>query len=303
MQRVRRQLGLTPSISQKWNGEGITAAILDTGIVRHPDFDNRILTFKDFVHNKKEIPYDDSGHGTHVAGCLAGNGRLSNGVYAGVAPKCNLVIGKVLDHNGDGSLRDMIEGVKWILSIREQYNIKILNISVGASKTKQNDLEEELIEHLKKAWEYGMIVIAAAGNGGPTPMSISPIAATNDCITVGCHDGDYKSEHLCEKYSARGPTLENLKKPDIVAPGTDITSCNKDYKSGKNGYMNAYTQKSGTSMATPLASGVAAHILQAYPLFSNYEIKRKILYTARDLREPWSKQGWGMLCVTNCLPR
>ena len=301
MQRVRRQIDLNSQISDKWNGEGVTAAILDTGIVRHPDFDGRILSFHDFVRNNKSI-YDDSGHGTHVAGCLAGNGRLSNGIYAGVAPKCNLVIGKVLDHNGDGTLSDMIKGVKWILSVREQYRIKIINISVGESEVTRNDLEEELIQLLKKAWEYGMIVIAAAGNGGPAPMTISPIATSNDCITVGCHDGEYKSEHLCEKYSARGPTTQNMKKPDIVAPGTDIISCNKDFRLGKHGYINAYIKKSGTSMATPLVAGAAALVLQAYPHYKNYEVKRKILHAAKDLGEKWSKQGWGMLNVNKMLP-
>lgn len=302
MNRVRRQLGLTSEISKKWNGEGVTAAILDTGVIKHPDFDNRIVCFKDFVQDRSGNPYDDSGHGTHVAGCLGGSGGLLDGFYAGIAPKCNLVIGKVLDHNGNGTLKDMIDGIRWVLSVREKYRIRILNISVGAGEHGKQNLEEELIGHLKEAWEYGLVVIAAAGNGGPAPMSISPIASTNHCITIGCHDDDYKSEHLCEKYSARGPTFSNLKKPDLVAPGTDIISCNKDFKLGKTRYLNAYTQKSGTSMATPLASGTAALIYQAYPYYSNEDVKQKMLHTARDLGEPWSKQGWGMICVTKMLP-
>ena len=304
MNRVRRQLRLTSDISEEWKGEGITAAILDTGIIKHPDFDNRIVAFKDFVNRKEEaVPYDDSGHGTHVAGCLAGSGIVLNGIYAGIAPKCQLVIGKVLDQNGNGSLQNMIDGIKWILAVRERYRIQILNISVGAGEHIKNELEEKLIEILNKAWEYGLIVIVAAGNGGPAPMSISSIASLNSCITVGCHDDDYISDNLCENYSSRGPTLTNMKKPDIVAPGTNIVSCNKNFYRVRSGYANAYVKKSGTSMATPLAAGTAALILQAYTNFTNNDVKQRILHTARDLGEPWSKQGWGMINITKALTK
>lgn len=302
MHRVRTQIGLSDEISRKWNGEEVNVAILDTGIVRHPDFGNRIMDFKDFVNKRHDTSgYDDSGHGTHVAGCLAGNGFLCNGKYRGVAPKSNLVIGKVLDNNGDGSVQNMIDGIEWILSIRKQKKIKVLNISVGVGKIENELYKENLKKIIKEAWESGIIVIAAAGNGGPSPMSISPIASSNYCITVGCHDGNYKCDHLCERYSARGPSIENIKKPDIVAPGTDIISCSREFRWQTRDREEAYTKKSGTSMATPIIAGAVALLIQKDKMSDNEEIKRKLLYSAKDMGEPWSKQGWGMVDITKML--
>ena len=95
-------------------GQGICVAVLDTGICAHPDFGKRILEFRDFVHRKEQM-YDDSGHGTHVAGILAGDGRISGGTYAGIAPKASLLIAKVLDQDGNGSVESVLEGMRWVL--------------------------------------------------------------------------------------------------------------------------------------------------------------------------------------------
>lgn len=276
----------------------MTAAILDTGIHIHPDFDRRILDFKDFVNKRNHTGcYDDSGHGTHVCGCLASSGAASKGRYRGIAPECNIVVGKVLDKNGDGSVEDMIHGIEWILSVKKKYSIQILNISVGVGKISNEQFRDDLIEALQTVWDAGIVVVAAAGNSGPAPMSISPIAASKSVITVGCHDGNYKNEHLCEQYSGRGPSVGNLKKPDLVAPGTNIISCCKDIIFNGREYQHAYIQKSGTSMATPLVAGAVALILQKEHNLTNEEVRRKLIYSASDMGEPWSKQGWGMLNI------
>lgn len=302
MQRVRQQVGLAQQISQKWNGEGITAAILDTGICLHPDFDNRILLFRDFV-NRREADkcYDDSGHGTHVAGCLAGNGRLSEGKYAGIAPKAGLVIGKVLDRKGNGSVTSMLEGIEWILDNKDRYKIRILNISVGVGNIEDEEFEKKLYHAVEYLWKQGIVVVAAAGNNGPAPMTISPIATSQYVITVGCHDGNLKSDHLCEHYSGRGPTKSSIKKPDIVAPGTDIISCNGGLKWNGRKYLFPYIKKCGTSMATPIVAGACALVLQKKESMTNEEVKRKLLNSADDLNEAWSKQGWGMLNIGRLL--
>ena len=96
MFRVRNQIGCTKELVDSCGKYGVTVAMLDTGIAQHPDFDKRIIAFKDFV-NHKQVVYDDSGHGTHVAGCICGNGRLSDGKFAGIAPASRLVVGKVLN--------------------------------------------------------------------------------------------------------------------------------------------------------------------------------------------------------------
>lgn len=302
MQRVRGVIGLSDETSRRWNGAGVAVAILDTGIIRHPDFDRRIYAFRDFVnHGKDNNCYDDSGHGTHVAGCLAGSGLVSNGKYAGVAPGCSLIIGKVLNEDGDGSVKSMVDGIDWIIAQKNYYRIRALNISVGVAKIEDEVYREQLLSALKRAWDSGLVVVVAAGNNGPAPMSISPMAVSDFVITVGCHDGDYKSDHLCEAYSGRGPSVTHVKKPDIVAPGTDIISCCARVRRNNKGIISAYNKKSGTSMATPLVTGAAALLLQKEPGLSNIQVRRRIHYCASDVGESWTKQGWGMLNVERLL--
>ena len=106
MLRVRKQVGCSDELLSSCGRKGTTVALLDTGICRHPDFDNRIIAFRDFI-NQKDMPYDDSGHGTHVAGCLCGNGSMSGGKYKGIAPLSKLVVGKVLNEKGEGIIENM----------------------------------------------------------------------------------------------------------------------------------------------------------------------------------------------------
>ena len=302
MFRVRNQIGCTKELVASCKNKGITVAVLDTGIALHPDFDNRILAFRDFVNHENSV-YDDSGHGTHVAGCICGSGKLSNGKFAGIAPDGKLVVGKVLDYKGDGIIENMIEGIDWILECKKQHDIRILNISIGMGEHTDKERMSRLLEKVDEAWERGLLVVCAAGNGGPKPMSISPIGALQNVITVGCHEGGYfgEKENLCENYSGRGPSVYEIKKPDIVAPGTEIISCNAFCERRGFGYKNEYVAKSGTSMATPIVSGALALLLQKYPFYSNEQAKRKLQYTAKDLGEAWNKQGYGMVQVNSLL--
>ncbi len=302
MLRVRQQVGCSDELIDSCGKKGITIAMLDTGMSAHPDFDHRVIAFQDFV-NQKTAMYDDSGHGTHVAGCLCGSGRVSGGRYKGIAPYSNLVVGKVLDYMGDGNIENMAAGIEWILDLQHQYNIRILNISIGMGENAEKERMERLVELVDHAWDRGIIVVCAAGNMGPAPMTISPLGARKKVITVGCHEGGYfgNREHLCENYSSRGPSPYAMKKPDVVAPGTDIVSCNVKIERRGRYYRNAYIAKSGTSMATPIVSGGIALLLQKYPFYTNEQAKQKLLYTSRDLNEPWNKQGWGMIQIDRLL--
>lgn len=302
MLRVRQQVGCSDELIDSCGKKGITIAMLDTGMSAHPDFDHRVIAFQDFV-NQKTAMYDDSGHGTHVAGCLCGSGRVSGGRYKGIAPYSNLVVGKVLDYMGDGNIENMAAGIEWILDLQHQYDIRILNISIGMGENAEKERMERLVELVDHAWDRGIIVVCAAGNMGPAPMTISPLGARKKVITVGCHEGGYfgNREHLCENYSSRGPSPYAMKKPDVVAPGTDIVSCNVKIERRGRYYRNAYIAKSGTSMATPIVSGGIALLLQKYPFYTNEQAKQKLLYTSRDLNEPWNKQGWGMIQIDRLL--
>ncbi len=304
MYRVRQQIGCTDEIMDSCRGrdyrEGtaVRVAVLDTGIGRHPDFDGRVDAFRDFLHGGDRV-YDDSGHGTHVSGCIAGSGKASGGMYKGICPYAHLIVGKVLDKNGDGNMDDMRRGIEWVLENRKKYRIRVMNISIGIGHIENEEKMQELLRAVDEAWDEGVVVVCAAGNMGPEPMTISPLGSSKKVITVGCHEGGYfiGKHSLCEDYSGRGPSPFAVKKPDVVAPGTDIISCNAGCRSGFRGFKNAYVKKSGTSMATPIVSGAAALLLQKYPELSNEQVKRKINYSATDMHEPWTKQGWGMVNI------
>ena len=184
MNRVKRVVHATAAEVNGLSGKGVTAAVLDTGIALHPDLSGRIAGFADFVGGQKQ-PYDDSGHGTHVAGCLCGNGKCSNGLYAGIAPGCRLVVCKVLDERGDGNVAAMIEGIRYVLDTRRIYHTRILNISVGIGSIREAALEQELLSWIAKAWNAGLFVAVAAGNNGPAPDSVSAMglqAGTQKCL-------------------------------------------------------------------------------------------------------------------------
>lgn len=299
MNRVRRQVRCSDSLQRDILNDEVGVAILDTGIGLHPDFDRRVLAFEDFV-NGRQGSYDDSGHGTHVAGCVGGSGLLSHGYYKGMAPVCGLVIGKVLDRNGEGSIDSMRRGLVWVMQNRIRCHIRVLNISLGLGTGGDRDRMGELVELLDEIWDQGIVVVCAAGNNGPGEGTLSPLGASGRVITVGCHEGGYfgARRDLCENYSGRGSGGTLYRKPDVVAPGTDIVSCCVQCRSnGRGSYLNAYARKSGTSMATPIVAGAAALCLQKFPDMNNEQIKRRIVHSAHDLGEPWNKQGWGMLDV------
>lgn len=277
------RLGLT--------GKGIGVAILDTGIFLHQDFENRVTAFTDLVRHRIE-PYDDNGHGTHIAGIIGGAGLESGGRYHGVAPGCSLICLKVLDHKGNGYASDVLGGLKWIREHKEEFGIRVVNISVGSLGKKSMSENSALVKGVDAAWDAGLVVVVAAGNNGPGQRTITTPGISRKVITVGCSD-DYKEVDVAGNkmidYSGRGPTSACILKPDIVAPGSNIVSC-----AGRKG---GYTRKSGTSMSTPLVSGAIALLLEKYPEMTNLEVKLRLREKAVDLGLPRNQQGWGLLDV------
>lgn len=261
-------------------GKGIGVCILDTGIYEHIDFTGRIWAFYDFLAFKRR-PYDDNGHGTHVAGLVAGDGTASMGKYRGAAPGCGIISLKVLDRYGTGSQDDVLRALRWIRENRQQYRIRVVNISVGTTcNSKRN--HARLLESVEQLWDEGVVVVTAAGNQGPRPGSITAPGSSKKVITVGSSD-------LLEGRSAisgRGPTAECVCKPDIVAPGNKIMSC-------VPGKPYSYGVKSGTSMSTPLVTGAIACALEKNPALTNTDIKTMLMNSAEDMGLPQNLQGWG----------
>lgn len=287
------------TIGKKFLGQGIGVAILDSGISLHPDFDYRIAGFKDIINESKMI-YDDNGHGTHVAGIIAGSGRLSREEYGGMAPMCRLVIVKVLDKNGDGDVENVIRGIHWVLANKEKYGIRIVNISVGTLPHVGDKEEEELLKAAEELWDAGLVVVAAAGNYGPRQGSITTPGISKKIITVGSSNDQQESNTFGRQrknYSGRGPTKECVVKPDLVAPGSSVISCNGKY----NKNVKPYISKSGTSMATPVVSGAIAVLLSKYPKMTNVEVKLKLRESCVNLGLDKNHQGWGLLNVKKML--
>lgn len=317
MNRASEIIELKWAHERKILGEGIGVAVVDTGLCLHRDFiegGNRIRGFYDLIHGRTE-PYDDNGHGSHVSGIIGGNGVLSNGKYIGMAPKCNLIAIKVLDHKGDGNISDVLAGLQWIINNKDKFNIRVVNISVGTTTKENIDESSLLVKGVNAVWDAGIVVIVAAGNNGPSPMSISTPGISRKVITVGSSDDRIYVELFGSKtmdYSGRGPTAACIKKPDIVAPGSNIVSCStmKNYQRYRYNLINnprsenyslMYTIKSGTSMATPIISGAVALLLSKNPNMTNKEVKLKLRESAVDLGHPWSKQGWGLLNIPKLL--
>ena len=278
MNRVREALHATEIHRAGITGRGITAAVLDTGISRHPDYSERIVAFRDFVNGKPSC-YDDASHGTHVAGILGGSGKSSGGKYCGIAPGCRIVSGKVLDSFGAGEVENLIRAIEWVIEQRDVYRIRILNISAGTTRTEEDRQARELLRCVERAWDGGLVVIVAAGNLGPDPECITIPGNCRKVITVGAFD----------HYSGCGPTSECICKPELVAPGTRIISCYSGFRRGVY-----YTRKSGTSMAAPAVAGAVALLLEQEPELTNVEVKMRLKEAAVDTGMPKNCQGWGM---------
>lgn len=277
---------------QGYKGEGITVAVIDTGVAPHYDLTrpvNRIIGFKDFINNKTS-PYDDNGHGTHVAGIIAGNGYSSRGKYAGIAPEANILGIKALNNRGSGNMSDIIAAIEYAVKTKDEYNTKILNLSFG-SPANNSYQKDPLCKAVKEAKNAGLIVVAAAGNSGPEPKTIVSPGISPDVITVGAIDDKRTidpSDDEIARFSSRGPTNEGLTKPDLVAPGVNINSLSHIEEDG-------YISMSGTSMATPLISGTVALLLNKYGNLSPDQVKEKLINACIDLKDSKNNQGSGLV--------
>jgi len=296
MERVKKLIHLDYAYKLGLTGENVTVAIMDTGIVPHPDFDKRIIMFKDCITQKNAL-YDDNGHGTHVAGILAGSGSMSqNRMYCGIAPKTKLVVIKVLDKNGNGNTSNVLTGVDWLLKNKDKYKIRLLNISVGMLKNAGNKEKQELIDAVEAVWDAGIMVVTAAGNNGPKENTVTIPGISRKVLTVGSMDdrtdqtGTYVGK---DGYSGTGPTDCCIMKPEILAPGTNVVSCCMDGKT--------YIKKSGTSMAAPVVSGALALAFEHFPELRPAEMKLRLYESAYPRGEYFRKKAWGMIHVDNLI--
>lgn len=271
-------------------GKGVVIAVIDTGIAPHDDLmkpEPRIVGWHDLVNGKKE-PYDDEGHGTHVAGIIAGNGYESEGKYTGMAPSALLVGVKALDKRGSGPISRVIAGIQWVVEHKEEYRIKAINLSLGAPP-EEGYRTDPASKAVNAAWQAGLLVCAAAGNSGPQRRTITTPGISPRVLTVGSINDQGtvpREDDVINEFSSRGPTIDRLPKPDLIAPGADITSL----KPG-----GGYVAQSGTSMATPMVAGAAALLWEKNPALSPNQIREIMVATAEDRGYNKLIQGAGYL--------
>jgi serine protease AprX len=333
MERTGAAIGATLARPQfDVTGKGVGVAVIDSGITTwHDDLyrsrsgalSRRIAHFKDFTRDVSpnlwfnDLPSDDYGHGTHVAGIIAGSGYDSDGGRMGVAPGAKLVGLKVLDGEGNGYVSDVIAAIDYAISVRSTYNIRVINLSV-ASGVFESYWHDPLTLAARRAADAGIVVVAAAGNlgrdseGRPQSGGITSPGNAPWVLTVGAssHQGTARrSDDVIGSFSSRGPTwIDFAAKPDIVAPGVGIESLS-DPRSTLYGLLKPYLLNgtvsvgykpylslSGTSMATPVVSATVALMLEANPKLTPNAVKAILQYTAQtSASEDPLAQGAGLL--------
>jgi serine protease AprX len=315
-----------------YDGAGVGVAVIDSGITNwHDDLGyngsnykvkvvngQRVTKFVDFV-NGRTTAYDDNGHGTHVAGIIAGNGYDTQGARAGIAPAANIVTLKVLDEHGGGYISNVIAALDWVVKNRVTYNIRVVNLSVGAAVT-ESYMTDPLTLAAKRCVDAGIVVVTAAGNLGKNPRTgktqYGAITAPGNApwvLTVGgySHEGSVvRYDDKIGGYSSRGPTaIDFLAKPDVVAPGTGIVSLSAPgslFYNTKAQFLlggslwsllgkKPYLSLTGTSMASPIVSGTVALMIQANPKLTPNMVKAIIEYTAQKYNYDALTQGAGFL--------
>lgn len=246
------------------------AAVIDTGIFPHKNLTGRILDFFDPI-NHRITPYDDNGHGTHISGIISGFDYAMNGKYHGIFPQCPLIGVKALTENGNGKVPDFIHGLQYLIDYRHKYNIRTINISLGAEFDHSKE-QLALIDCVEHAWDLGIVVCAAAGNNGPEHGSITIPGISKKILTIGTSDDSIPIRITAGKkrihYSGRGPTDDCILKPDILCPGSNILSLSNQW--------NGYVRKSGTSMSTPMICGAVCLVLSVHPDLTPKEIKKAV---------------------------
>ena len=288
---------LAVNADRAWNagrtGKGVTVAVLDSGIA--PDADltqptNRILAEVNFADPLPAAgSTDPGGHGTHVAGTIAGNGLRSAGQYVGIAPRVNLVDVRVLDTNGNGRVSSVVLGVQWALDHRAQYGIRVLNLSLGAPAP-ASYRTDPLAAAVEIAWARGLVVIAAVGN---TAGSVDSPGEDPYVLTVGATDDRQTgpvSDDMVAWFSGSGTPSGSTSKPDVVAPGRRITSVRVPGSALDRLLPDhvvtaatgaTYFRLTGTSMATAVVSGAVALLLEQQPTLTPDQVKAIIKGTTR----------------------
>jgi serine protease AprX len=270
---------------------GPTVALLDTGVAQVPDLGNRVLVRVDLTPDHDGL--DHFGHGTHLAGIIAGDGSESAGQWVGANPKALLVSVKVARADGSTDVSVVLAGLQWIIQNKDLYGIRVLNLSFGTDSTQPYAIDP-LDYAVERAWRAGILVVVAAGNRGSSRGSINKPGDDPFVLTVGAANTNSTpdpSDDSVAPFSSRGPTQDGFSKPDIVAPGVSIVSNRDDGSTLDQAHPNArvgdyYFKGTGTSQATAVVSGIASLLFKVNPRLTPDEAKAILVATANPLADP-----------------
>jgi serine protease AprX len=269
------------------DGDGITVAVVDTGVAKVADLAGRVIGGVDFSGGSD--PYkDEFGHGTFVAGLIAGDGTSSFGQYKGVAPKARLVSIKIAGADGSSDVSHVLAAMQWAVSYKDTYGIRVLNLSLGTDSTQTYHLSP-LNAAVERAWDSGIVVTVSSSNNGPGAGTVTKPGDDPLVITVGAVDDvgtPGRADDVMAGFSGQGPTAaDGLTKPDLVAPGRSVISLRAPGSAIDAAYPgsrvgSAYFKGSGTSFSTAVTSGAAALLIEREPGLSPDQVKARLLGSA-----------------------
>ena len=284
-------------------GRGVTVAVLDTGVAEVPDLAGRIVPVTDDRTGRTAACHDLSGegscadtfgHGTFMAGLVAGDGASSgDGAGAGAtgtAPEAQVLSVKVAGADGAADVSTVLAGLQWVVSFRERYGIRVVNLSLGTDST-QSWEHDPLNYAVERAWDAGLVVVVASANTGPAPGTIAKPGDDPWVVTVGAVDAQGTpgtGDDRVPDFTSRGPTRHGVAKPDVVAPGARVLSLRAPGSTLDRAYPPAdptspYRSGSGTSMSAALISGVVADTLSAHPGLTPDRVKHALRAAARPV--------------------
>jgi serine protease AprX len=309
----RDEIGATALAQGGTTGGHVRVALVDTGVSDVPDLAGRLVDVVDpggvgptdqNAAIRGSVPCvdfsgegscaDGYGHGTFVAGLIAGNGASSGGLFAGVAPDADLVSLKVAGRNGATDVSKVLAAIQWVVSFRERYGIEVLNLSLGTDSRVPYTVDP-LNYAVERAWRAGITVVVAGGNSGPDAGTVAKPGDDPLVITAGAVDDRETAkvdDDRLPDFSSRGPTHDGIAKPDLVAPGAKLVSVRlpgsyieQQVGGGSlaGGPYDAYRRGSGTSMATAVTSGAVALLLERHPSWSPDRVKFALTATARKV--------------------
>ncbi len=270
-------------------GRGVRVGVIDTGITqRHPDLTDRIVAFRDFINPNNKLAMDDHGHGTHVAGTIAGGS--SSGRSIGVAPGADLIVAKGFNSRGNSEDSELLKALQWMVDpddnpetddgahiISNSWN---MGVRVGTLEPES----EPFCQIIIRLKEFGVLPVFAAGNDGPRENSITPPGACPESLTVGATNS---SDGMAD-FSSRGPVRwknQTVEKPDVTAPGVGVYSADLGAR---------YRTRSGTSMATPHVAGALAVMKQLYPELGPDELSDLLRESSDSFGRTGYHPGFGL---------